>query len=123
MAKSSQLRDLTREPGRFGAGAEGETASVPEVLARAAVPESTSTQPSPPAKKRYRVSLPGLRVLVQTQDKGGVLMPYLDLEAVDEADALEQFATYNGIQWTTENATGRRKLASQHAASIELMPG
>lgn len=61
--------------------------------------------PAPPAgaKRRYRVTLPGVRPLVLNEEKGTrEHREYLDVEATSEGDAFEQFRRYNGILSTTQ---------------------
>lgn len=70
--------------------------------------------------RRFRVKLQGLRPLVLDPVREvRVMQDYLDVSAADEADAVEQFARYNGIPWVTDPVTGARRLGSIHTPEVQ----
>lgn len=57
---------------------------------------------TPGTKKRYKVSLPAVKVRLPDDDKGYRMEDHLIVEAVSPADAFEKFKQYNGILTTVQ---------------------
>jgi hypothetical protein len=74
-----------------------------------------ATAPPAPPRRRFRVSLQGVKVrVVCPRREIGLMQDHLDVEAADAQGALEEFARYNGIPWKVDPLTNERRLASEH---------